>query len=386
MVLEVTELKCMLPRRTLICHIIFRLDFGGLENGLVNLINCLPSEEYVHTIICLEHATEFRQRIRQSDVKIYELHKKKGKDISMYWRIWKLLRQIKPDIVHTRNIGTIDMLLPAYLSGVKKLVHGEHGLEFMELEGENSKYNLFRRVIQVIVKKYIVVSHDLLIWLNNEVGVKREKISLIYNGVDIKKFHSATGSKDILPPRFAPDNAIIIGSIGRMEEVKDQMTLVKSFVQLLQNHPELYNDIRLIIVGDGRMIGDIRHYLKDKGVESLVWLPGFCDNVADFYRLFDVFVLSSKREGVSNTILEAMACGLPVIATDVGGNPEIVMNHSTGQLVAVESPDDVEKALLKYISNPLVRKNHGNIARARALSEHSLTAMVEKYRSVYQSL
>ena len=127
----------------LIVHIIFRLDVGGMENGLVNLINGMPANRYRHAIVCLKDYTDFRSRLQRADVALYALNKKDGKDLLLYYRVWRLLRTLRPDIVHTRNLGTIDMLFPAALAGVRSRVHGEHGWDMVDLHGENRNTGCF---------------------------------------------------------------------------------------------------------------------------------------------------------------------------------------------------------------------------------------------------
>lgn len=373
----------------LICHIIFKLDFGGLENGLVNLINHLPADRFCHVIISLKPATDFQNRISRSDVEIIEINKKDGKDLSAYKKVWSVIRKFKPDIVHTRNIPTLDMLVPAALSGVRRLIHSEHGLDLMELAGHHSKYNFLRRLSQLFTRRYITVSHDLENWLHKEIGIPKHKISLIYNGVDTEIFQppaNNTNPAPIFPRDFAPPRALVIGTIGRLGKVKDQVTLAHAFVRLIELCPNLRETARLVIVGDGELRSEIESILEAGGVSDLVWLPGFCSNTPEIYRSFNIFTLPSLREGISNTILEAMASGLPVIATNVGGNPEIVEDGVTGQLVPAANPEAIVSALQKYIDDPELAKVHGQAGHNKAMNKFSLTAMVQGYQKVYETL
>src|SRR5579863_8599679 len=139
----------MTARPNLVCHIIYRLAFGGLENGVVNLINTLP-DEYEHAVVCVTAATEFRQRIRRPGVAIHEIGKQPGKDLGAYGRMWRLLRQLRPRIVHTRNLPALDMLAPAWFAGVPRFVHSEHGLDLIELDGKNALYNRLRRASRLV--------------------------------------------------------------------------------------------------------------------------------------------------------------------------------------------------------------------------------------------
>jgi sugar transferase (PEP-CTERM/EpsH1 system associated) len=313
----------MTDRRLCICHIIFRLDFGGLENGLVNLINHLSVDRYRHVVLCLTHATDFQRRIRVPDVEVIEIHKQPGKDLGAYRRVWRVLREVRPDIVHTRNLAAVDMLVPAAIAGVGRRIHSEHGLDVRELDGKNWKYNALRRITRFLVDRYIALSQDLAQWLHREIGVPMNRISLIYNGVDTAVF--APIESRALPSESSDANRrFVIGTIGRLEPIKDQATLVAAFLRIIQWRPELRSRLRLAIVGDGSLQSALDGMLRDAGAGDLAWMPGFRSDGPALYRTFDVFVLPSLREGISNTILEAMASELPVIATRVGGNPELV--------------------------------------------------------------
>lgn len=373
-------------RPLLICHIIFRLDVGGLENGLVNLINHLPAANFRHAIVCLQYAGDFRTRIRRDDITIHELHKGEGKALGLYGKVWRLLRQLKPDIVHTRNLPTIDMLAPARLAGVRRLVHSEHGLDQLELHGRHHRYNRLRRLSRLFACHYIAVSTDLGSWLQARVGVPARRISVIINGVDTDRFQPGAPPTDLFPAGFLPKEPFVVGTVGRFEPVKDQLNLAHAFVRLLRLHPALRERARLVLVGDGACRDDIEALLTEHGVRELCWLPGFRDDVAPLYRGLDLFVLPSRREGISNTALEAMATGLPVLATRVGGNPEIISDQITGTLVPAQDPSALCDAMLTYLEDIDLSGRHGRAGRKAALHDFSLVAMVAQYQQVYLSL
>jgi sugar transferase (PEP-CTERM/EpsH1 system associated) len=369
-----------------ICHIIHRLDFGGLENGLVNLINHMPPEAFRHVILSLKPPTDFQRRIRNPATTVLCLDKREGKDPLAYSRAWRLLRNLRPDIVHTRNIPALDMLIPALLAGVPRLVHSEHGLDIHELDGRNRTYNLLRRLSRPLVSRYVSVSQDLARWLEHEIGIPPSRLSVICNGVDTERFHPGAGSPVSLPAEFAPRNGFLVGTVGRLEPVKDQLTLCRAFVRVVSRRPDLRDRVRLALIGSGSQQPEIERLLADAGVADLVWLPGSRSDAPEIYRRFSLFVLPSRREGISNTILEAMASGLPVVATRAGGNPELVAEHETGLLVPPESPEEMATALLHYLDHPELVASHGAAARARAVARFSLAAMVSAYLALYDDL
>jgi len=175
----------------LVVHIIHSLGTGGLENGLVNIINRTPPERYRHAIVCLTESGEFAGRITAPGVEVIALHKRPGHDLGLYWRVWKTLRRLRPAIVHTRNLSTLEMqFVAALLPGVKR-VHGEHGRDVFDLDGTNRKYNLLRKAARFVVQRYIAVSKDLERWLIDTVGVPAARVRQIYNGVDQARSHTA---------------------------------------------------------------------------------------------------------------------------------------------------------------------------------------------------
>ena len=155
----------------LVVHIIYRLGIGGLENGVVNLINRMPADRYRHAIVCLAGYTDFANRLQRDDVTLHDLEKKPGKDPGCYLRLFRLLRKLRPAIVHTRNVGTLDCQLVALLAGVPCRIHGEHGWEATDLHGRNARYRWLRRNSRFFVHHYMTVSADMQHWLENVIGI-----------------------------------------------------------------------------------------------------------------------------------------------------------------------------------------------------------------------
>jgi len=367
-----------------IVHIVHRFDTGGMENGMVNLLNTLPPDRFRHSIIALTDYSDFSQRIHAQPVDFYALNRAPGHGLSWMVRLWKLLRQLKPDLVHTRNLAALEAQFVIALMGIRATVHGEHGRDVFDLYGQNWKYNLLRRAAQPFVSNYITVSQDIETWLRLAIHVPPRKLHQIYSGVDSTKFHPREGKKpDVLPPGFADDSAIVFGSVGRMAEVKDYPTLTRAFIQLVQQQPERAAHARLVIVGEGTARAACIDLLQAAGLAHLAWLPGERHDIATIMQAFDVFVLPSKNEGISNTILEAMASGVPVIATAVGGNVELVEPGINGLLVQPGDVDNLAQALLTYLDTPALIAEHAGQAQRYAEQRFSIPAMAEAYATVY---
>ena len=373
-----------MPQPQLIVHVIYRLDVGGLENGLVNLINRLPSESYRHAIVCLTDSTDFSKRIQRQDIAIYEIHKKPGQDWGSFFKVYKLFKQIKPAIVHTRNLAAIEYQICALLAGVAYRVHGEHGWDVYDPDGNNVKYQWLRRLLNPIIHRFIPLSQHLQYYLLIKVGVSPNKITRICNGVDIKIFYPAIGNKPI--PDACPlvtNNKVLIGTVGRMHGVKDQLTLVRAFILACQQSEGFSARSRLILVGDGPLREQAQLLLTQAGLTEQCWLAGERHDIAEILRCLDIFVLPSKSEGISNTILEAMASGLPVIATDVGGNPELVLNQQTGFLVEKENPVAMAEVMMELAMNDEKRKQFSQASLQRAQEHFSIDSMVIRYQTLY---
>ncbi len=369
-----------------VVHVIHRLGVGGLENGLVNLINHLPADEFRHAVVCLTEATDFRNRIRRQDVAVYEMHKREGQDFGLYRRLYRLLCRLRPAIVHTRNLATVECQLPAWLAGVPVRIHGEHGWDVFDPEGKNRKYQWLRRAFRPLIHHYVPLSRQLEAYLVESIGVPREKITRICNGVDTDRFHPPAGGRAPIPGCPFGAGQVLIGTVGRMHGVKDQITLVRAFIELLRRHPETRRSARLVLVGDGPLRPVCETLLHQAGLADLAWFAGERDDIPAVLRGLDLFVLPSRAEGISNTLLEAMATGLPVVATAVGGNPELVVDGSTGRLVPAGDWQTLACALADYLANPALRRQHGCSALAYCRERFSLTGMVRSYRSLYRHL
>ncbi len=370
----------------LIAHVIHRLDVGGLENGLVNLINHVPAGRFRHAVVCLTDYTDFRERFER-EIPVYALHKREGKDPGLYARLWRLLRDLKPDIVHTRNLAALEGQLCARLAGVSCRVHGEHGRDVHDLDGTRLRYRWLRKGFRPLVDRYVALSQELQSYLAREIAVPAHKIVQIYNGVDGQRFCPA-GARDtsVLPAGFALPGSVVIGSVGRMQEVKDPMTLVEAFVHLTQRLGQGAERVRLVMVGDGPLHGAAQARLRNAGLETRAWLPGSREDVPALLRAMDVFVLPSLAEGISNTVLEAMASGLPVVATAVGGNAELIVDGECGAIVPRDDPVAMAGSLLGYVGDEGMRERHGRAARSRAEQQFTLDAMVQRYVQLYEEL
>ena len=373
--------------RPLIAHVVYRFDVGGLENGLVNLINHLPSDVFRHAVIALTEITDFHRRIVHDDVQFIALGKAPGHAFKLYPRLHALFRELRPAIVHSRNLAALEAVVPAWAAGVRVRIHGEHGRDMGDLDGSSRKYQWVRRVYRPFVTQYIALSRDLERYLCAKVGVPPERVAQVYNGVDATRFRPGESARvPIEGCPFRDPETWLVGTVGRLEAVKDPLNLVRAFIQALQLAPSKRARMRLLIVGDGALYSDARAMLESAGVADLAWLPGERTDVPAILQGLDCFVMPSLAEGISNTILEAMATALPVIATDVGGNRELVDAGRTGEIVPAADPRALAARMLAYARDPEAGREAGKAGRARIEREFSLDSMLARYRSIYDRL
>jgi sugar transferase (PEP-CTERM/EpsH1 system associated) len=371
-------------RRPLIAHIVFRFDIGGLENGVVNVINGLPEDAFRHTIIALTESTDFKARIRRSDVTVHALNKQAGKDPGAYLRLYRLLKQLRPDITHSRNLATLEGAVVARLAGVPQRIHGEHGWDIYDPDGTNRKYRAMRRLASPAIGRFVTVSRELEKWLTDFVGIRASKVTRICNGVDTDKFRRVDGApRTLLPEALRAPGTVVFGSVIRFSPIKDPLNLVRAFVSARKDAGGA--NMRLAMIGDGPLRADAQRLLSEAGLAQDAWLPGARDDVAAILQEMDVYVLGSLREGISNTVLESMSTGLPVVATRTGGNLELVSDGITGRLVTPGSPDELAAALLTYTRDPNMRRAHGAAARERIEQEYSLRRMLRDYEALYRA-
>lgn len=376
-----------MSNKPLIAHVLYRLVTGGMERVLVTVINRTQSK-YRHAVICLDRYTSYRERIADPDVACFALHKKPGKDWACYFRLWKVLRQLRPDIVHTYNFGSLDAAPVAKMAGVRSIVHAERGRSAQDPYGKSRKYRLLRRSLAPFVDRHLAVSRDLRDWLTEKVGIDSSRVVYIPNGIDAASFVVAPARKEARPllGYFAPPGTILIGTVGRLDPVKDQAGLLLAFNLLCESLPEVRGRLRLAIAGEGSQRSALEAQMVELGLSEQVCLLGNREDVPGLLSEIDIFVLSSIAEGMPGVLLEAMAAGLPVVATEVGGVNEVVSNGVTGLLVPAGSPLALSRALGTYVSDEALRVRHGSAGRNAVENGFDLNHMVSAYVELYDGL
>ena len=368
-----------------VAHLIWNFSTGGLENGVVNLINRLPATEYTHSIITLTgHDDAFVSRINTHNVTLYCLDKKPGQDWGAFSRLNALLKQLQPDVLHSRNLATLELQLVGWWRNITLRLHGEHGWDSDDVGGANRKNRLIRRVFQRFAQHFICLSAESEQYLKHTIGIKPNRITRICNGVDINRFVSAK------PAHFTLDNSdsskpLLFVSVGRLAAVKNHALLLQAFAVLLRQQADYRHRARLILVGDGPCRQRLEQQCLQLQLTGLVYFAGQRDDIAGVMQAADVFVLPSLAEGISNTLLEAMAAGTPVIATAVGGNPDLLpeqLKHTN--LVASDNPDELARAMQRYLQQPQALDTDAQIVKNHCHQHFSIDTMVARYRELYE--
>jgi sugar transferase (PEP-CTERM/EpsH1 system associated) len=238
-----------------------------------------------------------------------------------------------------------------------------------------------RRALAPLVTRFITVSRELQRWLTDEVGIRTEKVSTIHNGVDLRRF--CPMDRGEARTRIGlPRHGRVIGTVGRLDPVKDQASLIHAFAKLRPGHP----DTRLLIVGDGPYRAELARLVRGYGVEDQVLLAGERQDIPVVLAAMDVFALPSIAEGMSNTLLEAMASGLPAVATRVGGTAELLEDGKTGRLIERGDRAALEKVLCEYLEDGELRLTHGRAAREWVTEHFGLERMCREYFDVYRGV
>ena len=373
--------------KPLIVHVLHSFDTGGMERFVATLID-RTRDRYRHAVVCFTGAGELRGDIERSGATYTSLGKKSGKDWLNYVRLWRVLRRLKPCVVQSYNVGALDVAPIARLAGVRRIVHAVRGRDASDPRGEAQRYLRLHRWVSPFITHFLTVSRDLDAWLVGKVGIRRSKVSCIPNGIDVATCaprRAIDRKRPLLQSIVAPD-ALVIVNVGRLDPVKGQASLIEAFQSLCASRPENADRLRLVIVGEGPQRGALEHQIARSRAGMRISLLGLRRDVAALLAECDVFALASVAEGMPGVLLEAMAGSLPVVATNVGGVGEVVVDGETGTLVPPSDTAALAAALRRYVDDPELRRRHGVAGRARVESCFGMQPMIDAYVELYDSL
>jgi sugar transferase (PEP-CTERM/EpsH1 system associated) len=367
--------------RLRILHVISYMGRGGAEMGILKLIAGL-GDGFEHRICTTRGFDADFVRSSFSEKKMYVAGSPDLKLQFPLFRLARIMRQYRPHIVHTRNWGAIEAVAAAKLAGVPVVIHSEHGYEIDMFAGLPMRRRLFRRAAYAMADAIFAVTGELRDFHARQAWIRPERVGVMYNGVDTQRFAPCKESRTAMRKELGlPEASFVVGAVGRLVPIKDHQTLLRAAALL----PGTGIDVRVLLVGSGPECERLQGQATG-AFEGRVHFAGDSSRVPEMLNAMDVFVLPSLNEGMSNTLLEAMACGLPVVATSVGGNPEIIENNVNGCLFTPGDAEWLANKLKLLARDPALVHQLGTAARNRAIESFSLSRMLETYRSFYLDL
>ena len=355
------------PGSLRVVHVVSTLAIGGLEKIVLDLARFRTRNRFSMEVVCLDGSGVLAAEFEALGVPVHVIGIR-GLVPNRIWRLARLLKEIKPDVLHTHNPQAhLHGAIAARLAHVPLVVHTKHGRDYMDGNWLGAATRLATRWTTRVVG----VSEDAAMVALEMDGVPADKVRVIHNGVDLERF-------DGQPARPARPRRRAV-TVGRLTAIKDQATLLRAVRRVVAAVPDFQFDV----VGDGPARGELEALRDSLGLHDHVHFHGYHAQVADFLAGADFFVLSSLSEGVSLAVLEAMASGLPVVATDVGGNSEVVVSGETGYLAPPNSPELLSELMLRLTGNPVDLARMGQAARRRVTEHFNLRTVVAAYEEMY---
>jgi sugar transferase (PEP-CTERM/EpsH1 system associated) len=363
-----------------IMHLVLDLDFGGLQFVVLNLIKKFNTTEFRPSVTCILNGGNLIEEVKNIGCKVEIVNKPDKLDFSASLKIARILKAQDIALIHTHNTAAyLYGSLAAKLAGVALIIHTEHGRDFPD----KRRLMVAEKVLSSFTHKIVAVSEELKEALVKFERINPKKITVITNGVDLELFKSMP--KSIIKQKKyeigIDKNDFVIGNIGRLTSVKDHRNLIQAFQLIHKDMP----DAKLLIVGDGPLKEDLSNFSQSLGLQRNILFLGERKDIPELLNIFDIFVLPSKNEGVSLTLLEAMATKKPVVATSVGGNKEIIEHGKDGYLVPPCSPKKLREAVLDMVKSNGKAEQLGIAAYEEVKEKYSLEKMAKAYQEIYES-
>ena len=362
-----------------VTHVVFDLDGGGMETLVADLARRLRDRLSVSVISLSGREGKVGASIRPL---LDEFHVVRPVPLfSMFFpsALARQLRALRPDVVHLHSGAWFKGALAARLAGVRKVVYTEHGREHHDPWSQRILDHVAARLTDSVV----AVSGRLQTYLRRSVGVPQTKLRTVANGVDVTRFSGRGDTAELRAQLGIPTDALIIGTVGRLQPVKAHVHLVAAFTALRSMAP-VRPPLHLVLCGDGPERAPLERQIHDLGVESVVHLTGWVSRPADYYRLFDIFALTSTSEGAPVSLMEAMSCGAIPVVTDVGANAEILGTDLAQFLVPAGDVPAIARGLGSALAAP-GRAELRVLARRRVHQTYNLDRVAEEYERLYRS-
>ncbi len=354
-------------------------NFGGAETKLLELVKHMDKDRFETTVVSLGLGNEIEDKFHNElDCRVMTFQRQKQVDFKLLARVRDFIRNEKIDVVMTTLFYADVLGAMAGKSGGAKGVFSWETISSPKWLVPHRLWS-YRYAIRR-ADKVISVSKATAQWLVDKRKVNPGKVMIIPYGVNLDKFNPSVKSVTRQSIGLS-ENDIIIGQVSRLNEQKGHTYLIDAAPAIIAKQPH----VKFVLVGDGPLRADLEQQIKANGVEDHFKLLGFRQDVHEILPLFDVFTLPSLYEGLPNVVLEAMACGLPVVATPVDGTKEAVIDSETGILVPVGDVKELAENLLKVISNNDLKSKLGTAGRKRVEDEFSLDGQVKKFETLYET-
>ncbi len=366
-------------KKTNVLHLLLSLEVGGAERIVYSMMEKNCSDSFMYSACCLDSKGSYGNELELKGGKVTLLPRKPGIDWSMPWKLARLIQRERVDMIHAHGetpwfYGTLASMLLCGRVRCMTTVHGYGGGDRTQLE----KANLWT-MLTFFSHKVVVVSDILFNEISSRCFIPRKNMMTIINGVDIAWIDSS--GKLSRKDWNIGENTKVLGTISRISTIKNHRLLLRSLERLTK----IGQDMKLVIVGGGPERESLEQLTQELGVQEAVIFTGERSDAVSFFSLFDIFVLPSLSEGISMTILEAMASNTPVIASNVGGNNELITHEVNGFLFESENLDDLVQTILRVADNPEEARNAAHKSRQKVEREYSFERMVSQYEEIYNS-
>lgn len=352
--------------------------YGGLERVILDLVEALDRERF-RPMICSLYppATGMKPRLDAAGVPFFAFDKGDGVSLRLVVDLARLFRRERVDLVNAHDIGATFYAGPAARwAGIRRVVHTDHS----QVLGLTRRLGLFGAILRHTAARATTVSEHLRRFLVEKLRYPADRVQVIPNGMDLSAYGNPVTDRRA-EFGFEPGDKVI-GACGRLTEQKGMLHLVRALPELLKTHPAA----RLLIVGDGPQRADLSAEAAKSGVGDRVTLTGNRDDLPELMRAMDLFALPSLWEGQPLVLLEAMAAGVPIVATDVGGDAEVLGGEKYGTLVPPSDPATLAAALKGLLDDPVAARARADAARAHVFAERTHTAMARQYELLFSSL
>lgn len=362
-----------------ISHFVENLNRGGLERMVLDLVKTQHAQGERVQVVCLYEAGALAHELETLGIPVHACGKRDGLDVRALGRARAFLAAHRTEVLHTHNVvAHYQAVLASLGMGIRQVVNTRHGMGAHRKPGRREW--LFRRALRATDAVVAVCEAARQDAIARGI-VPAAKTCVVPNGIVLDRFDIAS---DTMHERLArlinvPLGTRIIGTVGRLNWTKDQASLIRAFRIVRRNRP----DTALVLIGDGELRETLRACAFDEGVAGSVHFLGDRDDVRELLQGLDLFALSSVTEGYSMALLEACATGLPIVATNVGGNAEIVDDRTTGRLVPAGDPTTMAQAMLEVLQTTRQAQSLGRAARLWVETHGSLDAMAERYGRLY---